>query len=99
MFQLLITANVVPRSLIFSTLMIGATGSLLQLLVTAKTVHSSLILFTLMMEAIRSSETSALTGAIRHYNRDDGILHSYRHENFDAYLSEDLVRLCSLAKH
>jgi hypothetical protein len=39
-------------------------------------VLSSPILVTLMMEAIRSSETSASTRAIRRNDREDGILQS-----------------------
>jgi hypothetical protein len=52
----------------------------LQLLVTANVVLSSPILFTLMMEAIRSSETSFLTGATLRNIQENGTLHSHRRE-------------------
>jgi hypothetical protein len=51
-----------------------------QLLVTAN-VPSSQIHLTLMMEALRSSETSVLTGATWHNIPEDEILHSRRCEN------------------
>jgi hypothetical protein len=47
---------------------------MLQLLVTGK-VYSSVILSTMMMEAIRSSETPALTKAARRHVPENGILH------------------------
>jgi hypothetical protein len=38
-----------------------------------------------MMEAIRSSEASVLTRAIRHNIPEDGVLHSPRRENLKSY--------------
>jgi hypothetical protein len=49
--------------------------------VIANVVPNSLILFTLITDAIRSSETSILTGAKRRRIPEDGILHSHRREN------------------
>jgi hypothetical protein len=42
---------------------------------------SLLVLFTPLMETIRSLETSVLTRATRRHIEEDGILHSYQHEN------------------
>jgi hypothetical protein len=50
-------------------------GGMLRLLVTANVVCSSLILVTLMMEVTRSPEMLALTRAMRHNIREDGILY------------------------
>jgi hypothetical protein len=49
--------------------------SMRQLIVSASVVPSSPIFVTLMMEALRSSETSALTRAIRRNIPEDGILY------------------------
>jgi hypothetical protein len=53
----------------------------LQLLVTAK-VRSSLNPSTLMMEATYSSESLGLRRSTRRHISEDGILHSYRREDF-----------------
>jgi hypothetical protein len=45
----------------------------LQLIATANVVPSSLILVTLIMEALRSSESSALTTSTRRNITDDGV--------------------------
>jgi hypothetical protein len=59
----------------------------LLLLVIANIVPKLLILVTLMMVLIRSSETSVLTRATRHYIPEDGILHSLRCENLKSYIT------------
>jgi hypothetical protein len=46
----------------------------------------SLILSTPMMEAIRSSETLALTRARRRNISEYGILHSHRRENLKSFI-------------
>jgi hypothetical protein len=38
-----------------------------------------------MMEALRSPETSVLTGVTRRHIAEDGILHSYYRENLKSY--------------
>jgi hypothetical protein len=59
--------------------------SVLQLPVTANSVPSSLILSTVMMEAIRSSEMSVTTGAMRHHIPEEDILHSHNPEDPKSY--------------
>jgi hypothetical protein len=55
--------------------------------VTADVVPSSLNLFALMMEAIRSSVTSVLTRATRHFFKENGILHSHSRGNLKSYIT------------
>jgi hypothetical protein len=56
-------------------------------LVTANFVPSQLILSTLIMEAIRSSETSALTKSARRHIKEDGILQSLRGVNLKSHIA------------
>jgi hypothetical protein len=58
-----------------------------RLLVTANIVPSSPIILTLMMEAIRSSEISVLTRAIRRDIPVHAILHSHSREHLKSYIA------------
>jgi hypothetical protein len=53
--------------------------------VNVKLVPNSTILVELMMETIISTETLALTRAIRFYIPEDDILHTHRLENLKFY--------------
>jgi hypothetical protein len=57
------------------------------LVVAANVVTCSLILVTLMMDAIRSSDTSALTRAMKRHIPEDGILHTHRRETLKSYIA------------
>jgi hypothetical protein len=52
-----------------------------------------LAVVTLMMEALRSTETSVLTRTTQPNIQEDGIVHSYRHENLKSYIAHSLVTL------
>jgi hypothetical protein len=53
---------------------------------TANIISSSPIFITLIMETILSFETSILTRATWQNIQEDGIPHSYRHENLKSYI-------------
>jgi hypothetical protein len=60
-------------------------ANVLQLLFIAN-IPSSPILVTLMMETINFSKTLFLTRATWHNIPEDGILHSYHHENLKSFM-------------
>jgi hypothetical protein len=66
---------------------LGTTLAVTSYVVTVNVVPSSLVLDTLMMQAIRSSETSVLTRAIRRHIPEDGMFHSHRRETFKSYIA------------
>jgi hypothetical protein len=72
------------------TLAVTSNRCVLQLLVTAN-VPQSPILVPLRMEAIRSAETSVLTGATRRHIPEDAIPHSHRRENLKSYVTANLI--------
>jgi hypothetical protein len=68
--QLLVTANVVPNSLILSIYLMFL-RPVLRLLVIANIVPDSQMFFTLLMEAKRCSEMTVLRGATRRHIKED----------------------------
>jgi hypothetical protein len=70
--QLLVTANVVPSSLILSIQLVFL-RSVLQLLGTANVVPSSPIVVSVIIDAIVSSVTSVITRATGRHIQEDGI--------------------------
>jgi hypothetical protein len=92
--QLLVSANVVPSSLILSIQLVFL-RSVLQLLVAVNVVPSSLIVVSLIMEAILSPETSVLIRVTRRNIPEDTILHSHRRQNLKSYTCVIIYHLYS----
>jgi hypothetical protein len=94
--QLLVTANVVPSSLINFTPMMDAIRSSETLLVTDNLVPGSLIILILIIEEIRFSETSVPTRPSRRHRPEDGILHSHSRENLISHRRCSYSSCCPL---
>jgi hypothetical protein len=81
MVRKMLSAGMLLRVVVVRTVFLRR---VLRLLVTADFPSSS-ILVSLMMEALRSSQTSVLTGATRRNTPQEGILHSPSGESLNSY--------------